>query len=252
MSGKRVEVFTLVELLVVIAIVALLTGTLLPALKKARDKGCEIACASKLKQLGLGFQMYTVDYNDYMPYGYQTGNGPDRVWTQNKGDGLQFDIMIAPYLNYRFSYGARQPEMFHCPSEQYCSVVIAAYPWLSRGYGQNAQLQAYYLPLAGYVAHGRLSRIARPSDIFNLTDIYIPDPGWNETFVGGGYVNYYPVPAPHIKAFRHNGAVNALFLDGHTDKRYRGTPCPPAIAADAYYLKSTGYRMLADGSLRFY
>ncbi|BAM03153.1 DUF1559 family PulG-like putative transporter [Phycisphaera mikurensis] len=59
--------FTLIELLVVISIIALLIGILLPALGAARAAGRAAACASNLKQVGIGLAAYDVDYGTMPP-----------------------------------------------------------------------------------------------------------------------------------------------------------------------------------------
>lgn len=60
--------FTLVELLVVIGIIALLISILLPALYKARQAATNMACLARLRQMGMGLQMYAQANSGILPY----------------------------------------------------------------------------------------------------------------------------------------------------------------------------------------
>jgi len=61
--------FTLIELLVVIAIIGILAGILLPVLSKAREFGRRAQCASNLRQIGFGLNMYSYNNNETFPTG---------------------------------------------------------------------------------------------------------------------------------------------------------------------------------------
>lgn len=72
---KAANHFTLVELLVVIAIISILAGMPLPALENSIGTSRQISCMNQKKQLGIAINIYTDDYNNYLP--------PGPPWKQN-------------------------------------------------------------------------------------------------------------------------------------------------------------------------
>lgn len=59
--------FTLVEMLVVIGIIVILAGLIMPALSKAKEKARRAECASNLKQISTGIELYRVNCSAAFP-----------------------------------------------------------------------------------------------------------------------------------------------------------------------------------------
>lgn len=107
---NRPNGFTLVELLVVIGVIGILIAILVPALAKAREQAKATACASQLRQLGIGLMVYSQANAGHLPAwsGWHTiggsgNNAPDApgpAWTE--------------YLER--SYVAPDNNIFNCPS----------------------------------------------------------------------------------------------------------------------------------------
>ncbi len=199
---KRKNGFTLIELLVVVAIIAVLVAMLLPALTQAREAAKTTVCSAKLKQLGIGIQIYTDMNNGVYPQFYMTPPSPP-VYLPSWEECFAKSMMLGNEESAR--------EYLHCPSDPatYNSTDPDRWHyWTS--YGGNQHL-GYLLP---YYTHYRVDAVSEPIRVMLLVDSTLTR-GWNCINIWADAVHAYSLHEwldwrhPSEKGF------NILFCDGH-------------------------------------
>jgi len=223
------QAFTLVELLVTIAIIAILAALLLPALANSKAKAYDVQCRSNLRQLGLCFQLYAAENDDYVPpnnfvYDIITQQpidyGPS--WCTNVAlysaniDGIKNGLLF-PYNN--------SIAIYHCPADRsFLEDTNGARLPQSRlrSYNMSQSLNGmnYNWQLAQSVPHfKRITGIKNPSPTGLIVFMDVHEDEILDTLFGipvevnwWGVGNWWDLPAN-----RHSQGCNFSFADGHVE-----------------------------------
>jgi prepilin-type N-terminal cleavage/methylation domain-containing protein/prepilin-type processing-associated H-X9-DG protein len=206
--------FTLIELLVVIAIISILAALLFPALAAARASAWKARCASSIRQMGLGLQLYATDHNGFFPPCYQANDYAAAV------------RVVRPILHPNSSTNAFSikdaPALF-CPEPadktKYQVALFGSNPNIYTYNGMLGGEQSATFPVRRY------DEVRNPSRCFLLADgaTYL-----SSSFIGAGVLAFDYVFSnsnvdvgliyggfPH--AWRHRGGINILFVDHHVE-----------------------------------
>lgn len=121
---KPLNGFTLIELLVVISIIALLVAILVPSLSQAREQAKRVVCLSNLRQIGVGIQIYTQTYDDYVFQGMYLNNGQFRVYSPRRAE--------VGWGGFGYLWTSKiidAGEVFFCPSQKFFRYEDSAASW---------------------------------------------------------------------------------------------------------------------------
>jgi len=235
--------FTIVELLVVIGTIGILTATLLPALAKSRQKVPAAQCQSNLKQLALGWILYSTENQDILPVnggeGYQPSAPDPSIYAQwcpgrvDSGTGKQPTNtawikagQIYPFVN--------DPSFYRCPSDPstYVSAAGVVYPRGGKGDPRvrSVSMNAYMNPdpnsgmaASPFTCYRKDTDLAHPGaanlwvftdqNPYNINDDYILVEPSNNTNPPTGNI-WYDCPGSF-----HGGSGSLAFADGHAQIR---------------------------------
>lgn len=207
----RKKSFTLIELLVVVAIIAVLVAMLLPALSKARDLARQTLGQSHLRQIGIAYEYYAMENNDYIP---PCIRGEGHSWMTS------WDKILQKYLGCVIdtlpsAADGVDPEVdiFSCPSDN-----------MPRDYGRKRSYsQVVYRPAGiphAYTEPMPRSKMPDNANTFLLCEWWAP---WNarllnwpgciidQVYFAWGWHGLYPPSEGHY----HGNGSNFLYIDCH-------------------------------------
>lgn len=206
-ANSRAAGFTLLELLIAIAITVILAALLLSATRSSMMKTKQLRCANNLRTIGQAISLFVADNNGEYPRASTPNDQGNPDW-QYEG-GFWFNA-LGPYLGDGNRF--RQELVTPGPHPQPIPFACPAVPPGQHGWGDagiDVAINSFILPSTShFTPRVRASNIKNPATTFLVAD----SAAWLITIPDGAKP---PVPAFQ---FRHGGAANVLFFDGHVSR----------------------------------
>ncbi|MCM8820411.1 MAG: DUF1559 domain-containing protein [Candidatus Omnitrophica bacterium] len=180
---------------------------LLPALSQARERARQSKCIANLKQIGLAFEMYTMDFEEYFP-------------PYSLGGTIYWTAGLLPYIKgskTNYAYSTTDYKIYECPSTQGINPRYdSQYPHYGYNY-LHIGSSVRYFPSShpNYYKPAKKSQIKKPDATILCAETYCS----GERYLKRGYYILYDQfntsSSFGVLEARHSKSVNVLWADGH-------------------------------------
>lgn len=196
--------FTLTELITCVAIICAVAALALPAFKSAMVKTRSGKCASNLHQLALAFNLFVADNNGRLPQSWVVDyDGPDNNWWYQVSPYTGAKVMTYDWNSIK-AQSMQAP--YRCPETTGVDKNVPVNAWVS-----------YKMSMA----YRKKSSGDTPKVTIGCPRALITDSTKALLLAEGrmtpDFITYATNRVDNGLYYPHDGKVNALFLDGHTE-----------------------------------